>query len=105
MVDIFFTTYLVIPIILFIYTIIIYIKRKVIYAINSKNLKVKKDDFYKLQLLFCILNCILLLLETFNLYNKLNINLFVSCYLITFWAVNYLLKFIAIKNKYIEILI
>lgn len=104
MINLVFVTYISIPIILFIYNIILYVNEKVIYSINSNKLNVMNDSFYKLQLIFCIINCILLISETIIIYNKVNISIFVFCYVATFWIINYLLKFIAIKIKYLEIL-
>ena len=75
----------------------------IIYTIRSKKVSVIKDDYYKVQLSFCIFKCILLILGGVNIYNKVSINLFISYYLSVFWLVSYLLKFIAIKMKYLKI--
>ena len=100
--DLFFIVYISMALIFLIYSIISYKKKRIIYTIRNKKINVLKDDYYKIQLLFCLFNCILLILESLIIYNKININLFVSYYLVTFWAINYLLKFIAIKMKYLN---
>ncbi len=85
-----------------IYSIISCKKKSIIYTIRSKKINVLEDEYYNLQLLFSIFNCILLILGSVIIYNKMNIILVVSYYLATFWGVNYLLKFIAIKMKYLN---
>jgi len=101
--DVVFIAYISIAFIFLIYSIISYKKKSIIYTIRNKNINVLKDDYYNLQLLFCVLTCILLILGSLIIYNKVHINLFVSCYVGTFWLLNYLLKFIAIKMKYLNI--
>ena len=87
-----------------VYSIISYKKKSIIYAVKDgkEKLTVLKDDYYKMQLLFCVLNCILLILETLIVYNHFESGLFTLCYICTFWIVNYLLKFMAIKMKYLD---
>lgn len=84
-----------------IYSIISYKKKRIIYTILNEKEKiiVLKDDYYKIQLLFCVFNCILLILESIIIYNT---RFFICYYLATFWIVNYLLKFMAIKMKYLN---
>lgn len=100
--DIVLIIYISIAVIFLIYSIISFRKRRIIYAINNEKIKVVKDNYYNLQLSFCVLNSILLILESVIFYNNTNISLFVCYYLVTFWIVNYLLKFIAIKMKYLS---
>ena len=100
--DIVFLVYISIAMIFFIHSIISYKKKKIIYTINSENLRVTKDTYYNLQLLFCIINCALLVFESVIIYNVTNDSYFSWCYIITFWLINYLLKFIAIKMKYLN---
>ena len=88
---------------LLIYNIIAYKKKNIIYTIREQNIGVIKDDYYKLQLIFSIINCILLLLLTIFIYSKIAVQLFVGLYGSIFWLVNYLLKFIAIKMKYLNV--
>ncbi|SCH45488.1 hypothetical protein [Romboutsia sp. 1001713B170207_170306_H8] len=97
-----FTVYISIALIFLIYSIISCKKKRIIYTIRNKRINVSKDNYYNLQLLFCIANCILLILESVIAYNKTSTSLFVSYYLATFWLVNYLLKFIGIKMKYLN---
>ena len=84
-----------------IYSIISYKKKRIIYTILNEKEKiiVLKDDYYKIQLLFCVFNCILLILESIIIYNT---RFFICYYLATFWIVNYLLKFMALKMKYLN---
>lgn len=86
-----------------IYSIISYQNKNIIYTVRNEKLSVIKSDYYKIQLLFCIANCTLLILESIIAYNMKNTNLFLFYYLATFWLVNYLLKFISIKMKYLNI--
>lgn len=99
--DVLFIIYISIAFIFLIYSIISYKKKSIIYTIRSEKISVIKDDYYKMQLSFCIFKCILLILGGVIIYNKVSINLFISYYLSVFWLVSYLLKFIAIKMKYL----
>ena len=96
-------SYISIALIFLVYSIISYKKKSIIYAVRDGKEKVTvlKDDYYKIQLLFCVLNCILLILETLIIYIHSNSGLFTLYYIGTFWIVNYLLKFMAIKIKYL----
>lgn len=94
--------YISIALIFLIYSIISYKKKSIIYTIRNEKINVLKDDYYKMQLLFCVFNCILLVLESVIIYNDSNASLFLCYYLATFWIVNYLLKFIAIKMEYLN---
>ena len=103
MADTLYVTFLIIPIIFFLYSIVLYTKGKVIYSIDSKKIEINTKRFYVLQFIFCTINSVLLLFEAFILYGKVNNSIFVFCYVITFWIVSYLLKFVSIKNNYINI--
>lgn len=92
---------IIIPLILFIYSLISYKKKAIICTINNKDMKVIKNSYYGLQLLFCIIICILLIFESVMVIN--NIVIFICYYIATFLFMNYLLKFISIKMKYITI--
>lgn len=96
--------YISIALIFLIYSIISYKKKNIIYTVcnEKEKLTVLKDDYYKMQLLFCVFNCILLILESVIIYNNSNTRFFICYYLATFWIVNYLLRFIAIKMKYLN---
>lgn len=86
-----------------IYSIRSYQKKNIIYTIRSEKMSVIKNDYYNLQLLFCIANCALLILESVIGYNMENTKLLLLYYFATFWLLNYLLKFIAVKMKYLNI--
>ena len=88
---------------LLIYNIISYKNKNIIYTIRKGNISVIKDDYYKIQLIFSIFNCILLILGTVFIYSKIDIQLFVALYTSVYWLVNYLLKFLAIKMKYLNV--
>lgn len=89
------------PLIFFTYGLISYKKKVIIYTINNEKMKVAKDSYYNLQLLFCIIICILLVFESLMAINS--ISLFACYYIATFWLMNYLLKFISIKMKYVSV--
>lgn len=91
------------PVIFFIYSIVSYKNKFIIYTIKDKNMKVVNDAYYSLQLSFCIINSILVALGIFILYNSKNATSIVFYYLAVFWILNYLLKFMAIKKNYIRI--
>lgn len=92
---------IIIPLIFFIYGLISYKKKAIIYTIKNDNMKVIKDSYYSLQLLFCIAICILLVFQSVMTIES--IGLFSCYYIATFWVMNYLLKFISIKMKYISV--
>ena len=92
---------IIIPLILFIYSLMSYKKKFIICTINNKNMKVTKNSYYNLQLLFCIISCILLVFE--SVMTITNIVFFACSYVATLWFMNYLLKFISIKMKYLSI--
>lgn len=91
---------ILIPLIFLIYSLIAYKKKFIIYTIKNNNIRVTKDSYYILQLLFCIINCILLIFE--SVMTIKSISFFACYYVATFWLMNYLLKFVSIKMKYIS---
>lgn len=91
---------ILIPLIFLIYSLIAYKKKFIIYTIKNNNIRVTKDSYYILQLLFCIINCILLVFE--SVMTIKSISFFACYYVATFWLMNYLLKFVSIKMKYIS---
>lgn len=101
--DIVFIIYVGIALIFLVYSIMSWKNKKMIYTIQSEKISVLKDKYYNLQLWFCVLNCILLILCSVFMRDKANTAFFVSCYLCIFWVVNYSLKFIGIKMKYLNI--
>lgn len=92
---------ILIPLIFLIYSLIAYKKKFIIYTIKNNNIRVTKDSYYILQLLFCIINCILLIFE--SVMTIKSISFFACYYVATFWLMNYLLKFVSIKMKYISL--
>lgn len=91
---------ILIPLIFFIYSLIAYKKKFIIYTIKNNKIRVTKDSYYILQLLFCIINCILLIFE--SVMTIKSISFFACYYVATFWLMNYLLKFVSIKMKYVS---
>lgn len=92
---------IIIPLIFFTYSLVSFKKKFIIYTIKNNNMKVIKDSYYSLQLLFCIITCVLLVFESVMAINNI---LFFACYYIaTFLFINYLLKFISIKMNFISI--
>ena len=92
---------IIIPLIFFTYSLVSFKKKFIICTIKNNNIKVIKDSYYSLQLLFCIITCVLLVFESVIAINHI---LFFTCYYIaTFLFINYLLKFISIKMNFISI--
>ena len=91
---------ILIPLIFLIYSLMAYKKKFIIYTIKNNNIRVTKDSYYILQLLFCIINCILLIFE--SVMTIKSISFFACYYVATFWLMNYLLKFVSIKMKYVS---
>lgn len=91
---------ILIPLIFLIYSLMAYKKKFIIYTIKNNNIRVTKDSYYILQLLFCIINCILLVFE--SVMTIKSISFFACYYVATFWLMNYLLKFVSIKMKYVS---
>ena len=92
---------IIIPLIFFTYSLVSFKKKFIICTIKNNNIKVIKDSYYSLQLLFCIITCVLLVFESVIPINNI---LFFTCYYIaTFLFINYLLKFISIKMNFISI--
>lgn len=92
---------IIIPLIFFTYSLVSFKKKFIICTIKNNNIKVIKDSYYSLQLLFCIITCVLLVFESVIAINSI---LFFTCYYIaTFLFINYLLKFISIKMNFISI--
>ena len=73
-----FITYIGLALFFLIYNVISYKKKNIIYTIRKGNISVIKDDYYNIQLIFSIFNCILLILGTVFIYNKIDVPLFCS---------------------------
>ena len=93
---------ILIPIVFLIYSIITFENKTIIYTVNDNDIKVAKSSYYILQLLFCIINAVLLGIEIKIFYNKIDVRYFILIYVISFWTINFLLKYIAFKNKYLK---
>lgn len=89
------------PLTLFIYSLISYKKKTIIYTKNNENIKVLKDSYYSLQLLFYIITCILLVFESVMTISSISI--FICYYIATFFLMNYLLRFISVKMNYLSV--
>lgn len=100
---------LISPVILyFIYNIICYKNKKVIYhiSVRNKNFHVLDYKYYKLQLIFSTITCILLVFESILLVPKsLETNSFnyLILYALIFYLSNYFLKTLALRNNYAEL--
>lgn len=92
---------IIIPLTLFIYSLILYKKKIIIYTKNDENMKVKKDSYYSLQLLLYIITCILLVFQSLMAINSVII--FICYYIATFILMNYLLRFISVKMNYLSV--
>lgn len=101
--DIVFLICIAAPVMFFIYSIVSYKKKFIIYTIKDKNMKVVNDAYYRLQLSICIVNSILVALGIIIIYNIKKPTTIVFYYMAVFWILNYLLKFMAIKKNYITI--
>ena len=91
------------PLIFFIYNVICYFNKKVIYTIKSDKFIVINNTFYSLQLMLSCINCVLLFVLSFLLDYVQELQLNVICYLLIFWVINYFIKGIAILMKYAKI--
>lgn len=102
-------TIAIVPTILyFIYSIVCYKNKKVTYIMESKKGKftILNDKYYKIQLIFSILNCILLILESILLIPgsfERDSSTYLIFYVLTFWTINYLLKWISLKKNYAQL--
>lgn len=89
----------IMPISFVIYNIAYYFNKKVIYTIKDKNLVIINDKFFKIQLCLSCVNSILIAIIVY-VWDKFNSPFGLLLFLLTFWGVNYLIKFIAILKKY-----
>ena len=87
------------PISFVIINIVYYFNKQVIYTIKDKNLVIINDKFFKIQLCLSCVNSILIAIEVY-MQEKFNYPFGLLLFLLTFWGINYLIKFIAILKKY-----
>ncbi len=99
--------YVILAIIFFMYNIFCFINKKPIIYIKSKNKKtvILNDDFFKMQLIFSIISSVLLIVNSviFMMYFYKYIPMYISISLFIFILINYLIKSIAIKKEYIDL--
>ena len=92
---------LIVPIIFVIYNIICYLKRKVIYTINDSSLVIVDDRFFKLQLSLSLLNSLLVSVVVY-IWEKQNLKFGILLFIMVYWGINYLIKYIGILKKYAQ---
>ena len=63
---------IIIPLIFFTYSLVSFKKKFIICTIKNNNIKVIKDSYYSLQLLFCIITCVLLVFESVIAINNIH---------------------------------
>lgn len=97
---VFFIFGIIVPIIFIIYNLFCYYNEKIIYAINSKELKVINKKFFKLQLGMSIINSILISVFSYVAEN-INYTIGYLFFISTFWGINYSIKYIAVVKQYI----
>lgn len=98
----------------FIYNFWCYKKKEVVYFISGirisgikrKNVTVLNDKYYNTQFLFAIFNCLLIIIESIlivpiSLSQDSTIHNTVP--VLTFVAINYCLKWISLKKKYVKL--
>lgn len=89
----------IMPILFVIYNIVYYFNKKVIYTIKDMNLVIINNKFFKVQLCLSCLNSVLITIVVY-VWDKFDYPFGLLLFLITFWGINYLIKFIAILKKY-----
>lgn len=93
---------ILIALIFLLYNIYCYKFKKVIYTINSKDIFISNNKFYMVQFLINLFNISFLIIISYLSYlNNFNIQLYVIYFLGIFWILNFLIKYIGIKLKYI----
>lgn len=107
MINAIYLVYIILSMIFFIYNLVCFITKKPIIYIKSKNKKtiILNDDFFKTQLIFSIINSILLIINSiiFMMYFYKYILMYISISLFIFILINYLIKSISIKKEYIDL--
>ncbi|AOR25132.2 hypothetical protein BGI42_15430 (plasmid) [Clostridium taeniosporum] len=93
---------IIIPILFVIYNIVYYFKKKVIYTIKNKNFIIVNNTFFKIQLGLSCVNSVLMAVILY-VWNKFDFKLGGLVFILTFWSINYLIKFISLLKKYAKI--
>lgn len=89
----------IVPISFVIYNIVYYLKKRVIYTIKNKNFVIVNNNYFKIQLFLSCINSIFISIIVL-IWDKFNSQLSFLLFVLTFWGINYLIKFIAILKKY-----
>ncbi|SEW34466.1 hypothetical protein SAMN05421659_11168 [[Clostridium] fimetarium] len=84
-----------------IYNIICYFKENVIYSIRKVNLVIINHNFFKIQLYLSCVNAVVLTIIIY-VWDKFDLRFFFVPMSITFFGINYLIKYIARLKKYVE---
>ena len=88
------------PVLFIIYNIIYYFKKKVIYTIKSEDFVIVSDDFFKIQLYLSCINAMLISIIVF-VWGKFDSQYIALPVILTFWGINYLIKYISRIKKYV----
>jgi len=84
-----------------IYNIICYFKENVIYSIRKDDLVIINHNFFKIQLYLSGVNAVALTIIIY-VWDKFDLRFFFVPMAITFFGINYLIKYIARFKKYVE---
>ncbi len=107
MINVIYLVYVILAMIFFMYNIRCFITKKPIYFIKSKNKKIiiLNDNFFKMQLMFSIINSVLLIIISiiFSVCFYKYILMYISIFISIFMLMNYLIKSISIKKEYIDL--
>lgn len=82
-----------------------YKEKKINYTFRFSKINVlNPNNFFKIQIIFSILNCIsLLILLNIYIFLQYRLELYLILYCIIFWLYNLSIKYISLKLNYIEI--
>lgn len=93
---------IIVPILFVVYNIVYYLKKKVIYTIRNDNFVIINNNYFKVQLLLSCINSIFISIIV-RIWDKLKSPMYFLLFLLIYWGINYLIKFIAILKKYAKI--
>ncbi len=94
---------IIMPILFVIYNIIYYFNKKVIYTLKDKKFIIINDNFFKIQLFLSCVNAMLSAIVIYLFYKFDNHPLGLLLFIVTFWGINYLIKFITISLNYAKV--
>lgn len=89
----------IVPILFVIYNIVYYLKKKVIYTIKNENFVIVSNNYFKVQLFLSCINSICISIIVY-IWDKFNSQIYFLIFILTFWGINYLIKFIVILKEY-----